>query len=56
MYRMGQEEIDAVAKVIYSKKLFKVNDGENQEVANFEKEPQNLRSEVEKWIRAASKR
>ena len=38
MYRMGQEEIDAVAKVIYSKKLFKVNDGENQEVANFEKE------------------
>ncbi|MBE7026785.1 MAG: DegT/DnrJ/EryC1/StrS family aminotransferase [Ruminococcaceae bacterium] len=38
MYRMGKEEVDAVARVIYSKKLFKVNDGANQEVANFEKE------------------
>ena len=27
MFRMGQEEIDAVAEVIRSKMLFKVNDG-----------------------------
>lgn len=27
MYRIGQEEIDAVARVINSKKLFKINDG-----------------------------
>ena len=26
MYRIGQEEIDAVARVINSKSLFKVND------------------------------
>ena len=38
MYRMGKEEIDAVAKVIYSKELFKVNGGDLQETQNFEKE------------------
>ena len=38
MYRMGQEEIDAVARVINSKQLFKVNSGELQETANCEKE------------------
>jgi len=38
MYRIGQEEIDAVARVIRSQKLFKVNDGTLQETANFEKE------------------
>lgn len=35
MFRIGQEEIDAVARVINSKKLFKVNDGEKA-VYNFE--------------------
>ncbi len=39
MYRIGQEEKDAVARVIDSGKLFKINDG-NQEVLNFEKEMQ----------------
>ena len=38
MFRMGQEEKDAVARVIDSKQLFKVNRGELQECANFEKE------------------
>lgn len=38
MFRMGQEEKDAVARVIDSKQLFKVNNGPLQEVANFEKE------------------
>ena len=38
MFRMGQEEIDAVARVIRAKQLFKVNDGTLQETANFEKE------------------
>ncbi len=38
MYRMGQEEIDAVARVIREKQLFKVNEGHLQETANFEKE------------------
>ncbi len=38
MYMMGQEEIDAVARVINSGKLFKVNDGPFQETKNFEKE------------------
>ena len=37
MYRIGQEEIDEIAKVIHNKKLFRVNDG-LQEVDNFEKE------------------
>lgn len=38
MYRIGQNEIDAVARVIQSKKLFKINNGDLQETANFEKE------------------
>ena len=38
MFRMGQEEKDAVARVIDSKQLFKVNSGTLQEFANFEKE------------------
>lgn len=38
MFRMGQEEKDAVARVIDSKQLFKINDGDLQETANFEKE------------------
>jgi dTDP-4-amino-4,6-dideoxygalactose transaminase len=37
MYRMGEEEIDAVARVIRSKILFMENDGA-QEVRNFEAE------------------
>lgn len=37
MFRIGKEEIDAVARVIESKKLFRVNDSSN-EVNNFEKE------------------
>lgn len=37
MYRIGQEEKDAVARVIDSKKLFKVND-EAQETYHFEEE------------------
>ena len=37
MYRIGKEEIDAVTRVIESRKLFKINDG-NQEVFNFENE------------------
>ena len=38
MYRIGQEEKDAVARVIDCGKLFKVNDGPLQEVQNFENE------------------
>lgn len=38
MYRMGQEEINAVARVIESRELFKVNSGSLQEAYNFEKE------------------
>lgn len=41
MYRMGKEEIDEVAKVIYSKQLFRYGnpeDGHYQEVDKFEKE------------------
>ncbi|MBR2042917.1 MAG: aminotransferase class V-fold PLP-dependent enzyme [Clostridia bacterium] len=38
MYRMGQEEINAVARVIESGQLFKVNSGTLQESYNFEKE------------------
>ena len=38
MFRIGQEEIDAVARVINAKQLFKVNNGELQETANCEKE------------------
>ena len=37
MYRMGKEEIDAVARVIESKQLFKINKS-GQEVFNFENE------------------
>ncbi|MBQ3151760.1 MAG: DegT/DnrJ/EryC1/StrS family aminotransferase [Clostridia bacterium] len=38
MYRIGKEEIDAVARVIESKELFKVNGGPYHETENFEKE------------------
>ena len=38
MYRIGKEEIEAVKKVIESKELFKVNNGELQETMNAEKE------------------
>ena len=38
MYRMGQEEKDAVARVIDSKQLFKVNDGPLKETENCERE------------------
>jgi len=41
MYRMGQEELDEVRKVIEAKKLFMVGDpasGHQQEAARFEKE------------------
>lgn len=38
MYRIGQEEIDAVARVIASKKLFKVNSGPLQECAKADEE------------------
>lgn len=41
MYRAGQEEIDAVAKVIFSKQWFRVGDpkaGHLQEVERFEQE------------------
>jgi dTDP-4-amino-4,6-dideoxygalactose transaminase len=41
MYRMGQEEVDEVAKVILSKQLFRVGDpkaGHQQEVVRFEQE------------------
>lgn len=37
MYRIGEEEIQAVARVIHSKNLFRVNTG-NKEVETFEKE------------------
>lgn len=37
MYRIGQEEIDAVARAIKSKDFFKIN-GSGQEVLNFESE------------------
>lgn len=38
MYRIGNEEVEAVRKVIESKQLFKVNQGELQETRNAEKE------------------
>ena len=38
MFRIGQEEKDAVARVIDSKELFKINGGNLQETFNFEKE------------------
>jgi dTDP-4-amino-4,6-dideoxygalactose transaminase len=41
MYRIGQKEVDEVAKVIFSKQLFRVGDpkaGHMQEVVRFEKE------------------
>lgn len=37
MYRIGQEEIDAVARAINSRQFFKINDA-GQECHNFEKE------------------
>ena len=37
MYRIGQEEIDAVARVINSRDFFKINNS-GQEVLHFEKE------------------
>lgn len=37
MHRIGQEEIDAVARVIHSKNLFRINTG-NKETEHFEKE------------------
>ena len=37
MYRIGKEEIDAVARAIYSKDFFKIN-GSGQEVKHFEEE------------------
>ena len=37
MYRIGQEEIDAVARAILSKDFFKIN-GSGHEVLNFERE------------------
>lgn len=41
MYRIGQEEIDAVARVINSKQLFKVNSGLN-ETARCEENMRNI--------------
>ena len=38
MYRIGQEEIDAVARVIRAGELFKVNGGALQETKNAEAE------------------
>lgn len=38
MYRIGQEEIDAVARVVRAKELFKVNSGTLQETKNAEAE------------------
>lgn len=37
MFRAGQLEVDAIKRVVDSKKLFRVNDG-NKEVDNFEKD------------------
>ena len=37
MYRIGQEEIDAVARAILSRDFFKIN-GSGQEVLRFEEE------------------
>lgn len=42
MYRIGKEEKDAVARVIDSKELFKVNGGNLQETVNCEKEMREL--------------
>ena len=38
MYRIGNEEVEAVRRVVESKQLFKVNNGELQETMNAEKE------------------
>ena len=38
MYRIGNEEIEAVRRVIESKELFKVNRGTLQETQNAERE------------------
>ena len=37
MFRIGQEEIDAVARTLLSRDFFKIN-GSGKEVLNFEKE------------------
>ncbi len=42
MYRIGQEEIDAVARVIESQELFKVNDGTLQECQNVQLEMERI--------------
>jgi len=42
MYRIGQEEIDAVARVIESQELFKVNDGTLQECQNVQLEMEKI--------------
>lgn len=42
MYRMGQEEIDAVARVIRAKELFKTTAGPYKETENFEREMREL--------------
>lgn len=42
MFRMGQEEKDAVARVIDSKQLFKVNGGPLKETENCEREMREL--------------
>ena len=41
MYRIGQEEIDAVARAIMSRQFFKIN-AAGQEVYNFEEEWKSL--------------
>ena len=41
MYRIGQEEIDAVARAIMSRQFFKIN-AAGQEVYNFEEEWKKL--------------
>ena len=43
MYRIGQEEIDAVARAIMSRDFFKINDS-GREVLNFEKEYRGSRT------------
>ncbi len=42
MYRIGQEEIDAVARVINAKALFKVNSGALQETQNVQLEMEKI--------------
>ena len=42
MYRIGQEEVEALKRVIESRQLFKINGGELQEVLNCEEELKKL--------------